>query len=695
MSKSLVVLPDNLRSQKQIKAAELSSINSELQHLITDNYTTLLGTSQSVMHLSKISHFLTSQLDLIRSSLPTLEPVNETIQEEKPKTQKSQFLEFLMIHETVSDYLEENNFLEASNQYELVMEKKDSLLANKKYSNYLSKRLRVLDHTKSLILSSTRSYFRDLSKNILSLNEQTAFNSIIVHAHHAITTPNTLLTTFLSERHHHLLNSVLVSPLTSTYTYILDTYFITKKLFNIKTLEQLQLLANSNFKQSLDFLTVPNVDEELLLWKRRIQTDITPKIVEVLNGMSIIELVTIAKELQELREQDEELIFETLFELCFKRKIEELMDEVWRIKGIWKDRWEIKENSLHVRTNLSNLFFEGKEWKNCGVVLVGNVSQTVEELVNIVNEVRNEIDIVFDMKELAFGNEFVLRRTKDEVFTQGFINWTDKLLEELYQMSVTLETNKTNPTVYRNSLMEYLCYSCFIHQCSQQTLLHPTLQKSEKNYQQILKTLSTLAFRSGQTFFDGILTSLRVPFLKDATMENTGYSPIGNIVLRKVAVEDNYYLTTSQPTYFTDRFYNKMNSVVSCLGNVGPSILLYVQIQTCSILINRHEEYLKNYGQQYAIQLLTDITIMQRSCSKVHYYFNTHLKQFHTELHIIEKLHLMYSDLNKRFESLLNKTRTFIEEIDFFVYLNDAKLVADDYYKRMNEDLIGLFPSIE
>ena len=80
---------NSFRNSQKIIKEEYARINAQLQELVSDNYQTLLNTSESVINLSKISHYLNDQIKMVSDTMHTLRPIEEVKEEVKKFNMRS------------------------------------------------------------------------------------------------------------------------------------------------------------------------------------------------------------------------------------------------------------------------------------------------------------------------------------------------------------------------------------------------------------------------------------------------------------------------------------------------------------------------------------------------------------------------------------------------------------------------------
>ena len=262
---------NSLRKAQQIKKEEFDKINSQLQQLVSDNYQTLLNTSESVIQLSQISHFLNAQIKVITDTMQTLKPLEEVKEEIKPKNTNERFLEFLMLYETVSDYLEQNEYLKASQHFIEMMKMKDALLTNKRYGSYLSKRMRILLSSEKKIIEIVKQLF---TGDITTVEENKMIEAFVVFVKHTNQKLVDIFQLILLQRRQTIIemsqlhqsnqsienneNNKSTQTRTSNvlqhiYNYILDTYEFIHKYFTVDYEGKMQLLYNNTYKETNDY----------------------------------------------------------------------------------------------------------------------------------------------------------------------------------------------------------------------------------------------------------------------------------------------------------------------------------------------------------------------------------------------------------------------------------------------------------
>ncbi|BFU19932.1 hypothetical protein KM1_042860 [Entamoeba histolytica HM-3:IMSS] len=698
---------NSLRTDQKIKKEEFEKTNKQLQQLVSDNYSTLLGTSESVIQLSKISHFLSDQLNIVSIAMGKLKPIEEQKKVEVPKTLKEQFLEFLMVHETVSDYLQNEEYLRASITFNEIMKTKDILMTNKRYNSYLSKRMRVILSTEKDIIETIKTLF---GCSLIEKEENKVIEAFVVYVKHTNQRLSDVLQDLLLQRRVSIISMLqdkTSNCLPDIYNYILDTYLFVRKYFTLDNEGKMQLLYNSTYKETNDYFLnfKDNIEDSLLQWKRLVQQEIGDGIISQFNSLENIESVKkIAIQLVNLKKErkEEDLIYDSIFFIPLNRRINVVVKELWKREfGVFQSRHTLPPNALKTKVNLNTLFFEPgiiktqKELSNAFVDCKA-VEVFVQSFEYCFEQIQKELDEIYNEDGTNKNPEiFTLEKKREEVFGEGFISWSENLNEELYQMNNEMEKNKTNPSIFKELLLEFLSYCCFIHQCCSKVLRESkSLQGNIYHSLIIIKeTLTGLSYKAGQYFFDTILMNLRVPFLKDASMESYGFGIVKNIVWKKVDYNQGYYLTVSNPSYITERFYSRMHLVLSCLGTVSSPLILYVHSHITIVLLKRFEDYLRSYGNDFAPQFVCDLMIMRYSLLKTNEILCKELNDICLSLSLIEKSTTYLNNTLNKINEEIEDLKKYFDDIDFCLYFNDSKEIATEYYTTKCSLFPTLFPS--
>ena len=695
---------NSLRKAQQIKKEEFDKINSQLQQLVSENYQTLLNTSESVIKLSQISHFLNNQIKVINDTMQTLKPIEEVKEETKPKTTNEKFLEFLMLYETVSDFLEQKEYLKASQHYIEMMKNKDNLLANKRYGSYLSKRMRILCSSEKKIVDVVKQLF---AGDINSIDENKVIEAFVVFVKHSNQRLVDIFQIILLQRRQTIIQmsqlhetkemnqQQTTDVLSKIYNYILDTYDFIRKYFTVDYEGKMQLMYNNTYRESNDYFLnfTENIDDNLLQWKRVVQQEIGTLIISQFDAINDIHLLKeIAMDLVKIKKErnEDDLIFDSIFYIPLNRRISTILKDIWKKEfGVFQNKNTLQPNTLKTKVNLNALFFESGEVKTSNELassFVDNkaVEQFSETFENCFAKISNELNEIYNEDGSNKHPEiFSLDKTKDEVFAQGFLLWCDNLTEELFQMNNEVDRNKSNGVVFKTLLFDFLSYSCFVHQCTNIVLTQSEILKQQSHSIIIIKeALSLLSYKSGQYFFDTILTNLRVAFLKDAAMEQFGYNVVKNIVWKRVAFNDEYYLTVSNPSYITDRFYSRMNCVLGCLGNVESSLMVYCHTQIINVLMRKFDDYMRIENKDFTIQFICDLMTMRYGLLKANELFFNELEKYFVPLQLMEKLRNQFEQSLAKIEQKVEELKQFFDDIEFCLYFNDSKTIAIEYYER-------------
>ncbi|ELP95111.1 hypothetical protein EIN_254750 [Entamoeba invadens IP1] len=656
------------------------------------------------MKLADISHFLTNQLQLVKSSLAKLTLPKQEVVPEKPKNAKSQFLDFLMVHETVSNYLEDNKFLEASKCFIDTFALKDVLMLNKRYKNYLSKRMRILSSTENVIIDAIK---RNFDGAVLSMKEDLVVECFVVFAHHTHSKLNDIFHLILAERKSWVESYLKENnDLQVVYNYIIDTYQFIRKYFTPDFEGKMQILFNSTYSSSEDvFISFNENTENLLLqWKRSVLNDVG----DLINGsISKLETVkdvkTIGVTLHEIKvnRKEEDLIFDSMFFIPINRRMNAVLKELWmKLFDIFTSHNTLPNNTIKTKVNMNNLFFEngvmvGQNELSSAFVNKSSVDSFFLKFEECFQKIEVELNEVYNEDGSAKTLVFELEKKRDEVFAVGFVKWSDSIIEELFTMSTEMEKSKNSPSVFKDNLMVFLGYSCLLHQCCWRVLKESTTLKDyTKNvFTTVREALTNLCVKSGQYFFDTILTNLRIPFLREAGMETMGYSPVKNIIWKKVEFRDSFYYTVNGLSYITDRFYNKMHLVASCLGDIGAIMALYIHSQVISVLLKRYEDYLKVYGADFAVQFLCDVMVLRYILLQTHKVAFSELKEFSVPFALVDKMDRMQDSMLEKISSEIEEIRKYLDDIDFVLYFNDSKAIGVEYFRHKTTTFSSLFPS--